>query len=228
MTSAATSALRDSRVAQVLNRLHEEAKGDRLRLPLKVPRVLLAMLRGKKMWEAITPELMADVYIPVSRDQGMMLNLLAKLIGARHIVEFGTSFGISTIYLAAAVRDNGGGTVIGTELEPNKHATAVRNLEEAGLQDCVDVRLGDAMETLQNVEAPVDMVLLDGWKDLYIPVLELLTPKLRPGAVVMADNIFTFKRSLRPYVEYVQSEEHGFESTTLELGEGLEFSIYRS
>jgi predicted O-methyltransferase YrrM len=83
------------------------------------------------------------------------------------------------------------------------------------------------METLKDVEAPVDMVLLDGWKDLYIPVLELVTPKLRPGAVVMADNIFTFKRSLRPYVEYVQSGEHGFESTTLELGEGLEFSIYR-
>lgn len=227
MTATPQNTLRDPQVSAVLDRLHEAAKGDRWRMPLKMPRVALAMLLGKKMWEAITPELMADVYIPVSRDQGLMLNQLARLIHARRIVEFGTSFGISTIYLAAAVRDNGGGTVIGTELEPTKHATAQRNLEEAGLADYVDIRKGDAMETLIDVDAPVDMVLLDGWKDLYIPVLELLTPKLRPEAVVMADNIFTFKRSLRPYVDYVQSGENGFESTTLELGEGLEFSIYR-
>ncbi len=226
MTTIVNNSLRDPRVAAVLDRLHAAAKGDRWRLPLKIPRVALAMLTGKKMWDAITPELMADVFIPVSRDQGVMLNLLAKLIHAQRIVEFGTSFGISTIYLAAAVRDNGGGTVIGTELEPAKHAGAQRNLEEAGLSDYVDIRKGDAMETLRDVEGPIDMVLLDGWKDLYIPVLELITPRLRPGAVVMADNIFTFKRSLRPYVDYVQSGSNGFESTTLELGEGLEFSIF--
>lgn len=196
-------------------------------MPLKMPRLAFAMLRGKKMWDALTPEMMADVYIPVSQGQGVMLNLLAKLVKAQRIVEFGTSFGISTIYLAAAVRDNGGGTVIGTELEPTKHAAAIRHLEEAGLSDCVDILKGDAMETLADVDAPVDMVLLDGWKDLYIPVLELITPKLRTGAVVMADNIFTFKRSLRPYVEYVQSGAHGFDSTTLEIGEGLEFSVFR-
>ena len=227
MMPTVANSLRDPNVVSVLDRLHEAAKGDRWRMPLKIPRVAFAMLRGKKMWEAVTPEMMADVFIPVSRDQGVMLNLLAKLIHAQRIVEFGTSFGISTIYLAAAVRDNGGGTVIGTELEPSKHATAQRNLEESGLSDCVDIRLGDAMETLRDVDAPIDMVLLDGWKDLYIPILELLTPKLRPGAVVMADNIFTFKRSLRPYVDFVQSGANAFESTTLELGEGLEFSVYR-
>jgi len=227
MTLTAINSLHDPRVANILDQLHEAAKGDRWRMPLKIPRLAFAMLRGKKMWDAITPEMMADVFIPVSRDQGVMLNLLAKLINAQRIVEFGTSFGISTIYLAAAVRDNGGGTVIGTELEPTKHATASRNLDEAGLSDCVDIRLGDAMETLRDIDGPVDMVLLDGWKDLYIPVLELITPKLRPGAVVMADNIFTFKRSLRPYVDYVQNGKNQFESTTLELGEGLEFSIYR-
>jgi predicted O-methyltransferase YrrM len=72
----------------------------------------------------------------------------------------------------------------------------------------------------------VDLVLLDGWKDLYLPVLKLLAPRLRRGAVVLADNIFTFKKALRPYVEYVQSGANGFESTTLRISDGFEFSVY--
>ena len=89
-----------------------------------------------------------------------------------------------------------------------------------------EVRLGDATETLRELPEPIDLVLLDGWKDLYLPVLELVTPRLRPGAVVMADNIFTFRRSLRPYVDYVQSGDHGFVSTTLHLSDGFEYSVY--
>jgi predicted O-methyltransferase YrrM len=89
-----------------------------------------------------------------------------------------------------------------------------------------EVRLGDALETLQEVPEPVDLVFLDGWKDLYLPVLKLLEPRLRPGAVVLADNIHTFRKALRPYVEYVQSGENGFESTTLSISDGLEYSHY--
>ncbi len=70
------------------------------------------------------------------------------------------------------------------------------------------------------------MVLIDGWKDLYLPILHLLTPKLRPGAVVLADNIFTFKETLRPYVEYMQSGRNGFVSTTLKIADGFEYSVY--
>jgi hypothetical protein len=103
------------------------------------------------------------------------------------------------------VRDNGGGLVIGSEIEPSKHEQAVAHLAQAGLAEVSEVRLGDALETLRVLPEPIDLVLLDGWKDLYLPVLELLTPKLRPGSVVFADNIFTFRRSLRPYVEYMQS-----------------------
>jgi predicted O-methyltransferase YrrM len=87
------------------------------------------------------------------------------------------------------------------------------------------VRLGDALETLRDVPEPVDLVFLDGWKDLYLPVLELLKPKLRPGAVVLADNIHTFKKALRPYVEYVQSGSNGFVSTTLSISDGVEYSV---
>ena len=171
-------------------------------------------------------EAMKEFYIPVSRECGEFLYLTARALGARHVVEFGTSFGISTIYLAAGVRDNGAGLVIGSEIEPSKQSVASANLKQAGLEAWSEVRLGDALETLREVPEPVDLVFLDGWKDLYLPVLKLLEPRLRPGAVVLADNIHTFRKALRPYVEYVQSGANGFESTTLSISDGLEYSYY--
>jgi predicted O-methyltransferase YrrM len=188
--------------------------------------VLAGKLRGKALFDILTPEVARHVYIPVSPEQGRLLYLQARAIDARNVVEYGTSFGISTIYLAAAVKDNGGGKVVGTEIEPSKHARAVANLKQAGLDAIADVRLGDAIETLREVPEPLDLILLDGWKDLYLPVLKLLAPRLRRGAVVLADNIFTFKKGLRPYVEYVQSGANGFESTTLRISDGFEFSVY--
>ena len=170
---------------------------------------------------------MAGAWAPLSREQGEFTYLTSRAIGARQVIEFGTSFGISTLYLAAAVRDNGGGSVVGSEIEASKHQRAVENLQAAGLDGMVDVRLGDALETLKEVPEPVDLVLLDGWKDLYLPVLKLLEPRLRVGAVVLADNIFTFRKALRPYVDYVQSGENGFHSTTLHLGDGFEYSVFR-
>lgn len=219
------STLRSEPLRSLLDRLHNEAKGDRLRFLGLIPRFVSGIARGRKLFEIITPEAMRGCFIPVSREQGEFLYLVARALGASTIVEFGTSFGISTLYLAAAVRDNGGGQVIGSEIERSKWERARAHLNEGGLDDCVDVRLGDALETLKNVPEPIDLVLLDGWKDLYLPVLELLKPRMRAGAVVLADNIFTFRSSLRPYVEFVQSGEHGFESTTLSLADGFEYSV---
>jgi predicted O-methyltransferase YrrM len=221
-----TCSLRDPRVRGVLERLHGAARWDPLRFLPLVPAVTLGLLRRKTFAESVSPGAMKDCYIPVSRGQGRFLYLTARAVGAKRVVEFGTSFGISTIYLAAAVRDNGGGIVIGAELEPSKQERAVAHLEEAGLAEGVEVRLGDALETLREVPEPLDLVFLDGWKDLYLPLLELLKPRLRPGAVVLGDNIFTFRRSLRPYLDYVQSGERGFESTTLRISDGTEYSVY--
>jgi len=131
---------------------------------------------------------------------------------------------VSTIYAAAAARDTGG-RVIGSELEPTKRARALAHLAEAGLADVAEVRLGDATETLRDVAEPIDLLLLDGWKDLYLPMLRMLQPKLRPGGVVLADNIKTFRRSLAPYVDYVQSGRNGFSSVTLPLKDGFEYSV---
>lgn len=211
----------------VLAELHAAAKGDRFRFVGLVPSVLYGFATGRKLWDVLTPQAMKDFYIPVSPEQGHFLYLTARAIGARTIVEFGTSFGISTIYLAAAVKDNGGGVVIGTEIEPDKHARALDHLERAGLSAFADVRLGDALQTLRDLPEPVDMMLIDGWKDLYMPVLELVKPRLRPGAVVLGDNIFTFRKSLQPYVDYMQSGTNGFDSTTLRISDGFEYSVYR-
>jgi predicted O-methyltransferase YrrM len=162
----------------------------------------------------------------VSPDAGRFLYLTARAIGARNVIEYGTSFAISTIYLAAAVRDNGGGRVIGSELEPTKHARATAHLREAGLDDVAEVRLGDARETLaRDLPAPVDLVFLDGWKELYVPMLELLQPHMRPGAVLLADNVRTFKKTLAPFVARVRSGQRGFESVTLPFTSGLEYAL---
>jgi precorrin-6B methylase 2 len=140
---------------------------------------------------------------------------LTRGIGAKRVVEFGASFGISTLYLAAAVRANGGSRVITTEIEPSKCRAAEDNVRRAGLDDIVEVREGDAMRTLEAIDGPVDLVFLDGWKDLYLPVLDLLRPRLRPGAMVLADNVNL--PETRPYLAHVRGG-HGFESALLPGG----------
>ncbi|MFZ0009586.1 MAG: O-methyltransferase [Steroidobacteraceae bacterium] len=130
-----------------------------------------------------------DFHLAVSRETAKLLYMLTRSSGARTIVEFGTSFGVSTLHLAAALRDNGGGQLIGTEFEPTKVAQARANLVVAGLDDLVEIRTGDALETLaRDLPQIIDLVLLDGAKGLYPKVLSLLEPRLRPGALVVADN----------------------------------------
>jgi len=130
-----------------------------------------------------------DYALPVSRGTGALLYMLARSIGATTIVEFGTSFGLSTLHLAAALRDNGGGRLIATEFEPSKLARAQANLAEGALSDLVEFREGDALQTLgRDLPATIDLVLLDGAKSLYPDILDRLENRLRVGAIVVADN----------------------------------------
>jgi len=130
-----------------------------------------------------------EMFLPVSVETGRLLYLLVRSTNARAVVEFGTSFGLSTLHLAAAVKDNGGGRVIGSEFEAAKVARARENVALAGLSEFVEIREGDATETLaRDLPASVDFLLLDGAKVLYPSILALLEPRLHPGSLIVADN----------------------------------------
>jgi predicted O-methyltransferase YrrM len=169
-------------------------------------------------------ELLKDAYIPVGPETGRLLYQMARARPARLIVEFGLSFGLSTIHLAAAVKDNGMGRVITTELEPTKIKRAKENLREAELLDHVEIREGDATKTLAKIEGEIDLVFLDGWKDLYLPVLKVIEPRLATGALVVADDLDIMPEALKPYLQHVRNPDNGYVSVELPLGDGLELS----
>ncbi|KQH81279.1 MULTISPECIES: class I SAM-dependent methyltransferase [Mycobacterium] len=164
----------------------------------------------RPMTPAERTEAMSEFYIPVTPEAGQLLYALVRATRPQTVVEFGMSFGISAIHLAAAVRDNGTGRVVTTELSETKIAAAEQTFAEVGLDDVITILPGDALSTLAEVDGPVNFVLLDGWKDLYQPVIELLQPSLSPGAVVVADN--TESPDLRPYLDYVRDPGNGYVS----------------
>ncbi|MGK3996554.1 O-methyltransferase [Sorangium sp. So ce1024] len=217
--------LPDGRVRAVLRRLHDEADrqvpGVVFHLLPKLPRMLL----GRRIDAPGTELDFADKYLAIGCEQGAFCYLTARALGARTIVEFGTSFGVSTLWLAAAVRDNGGGRVIGTELVPEKARRAQAHLEEAGLAAFAEIRVGDATETLRADLGEVDFMLNDGMPLRALDVLKLVAPALRPGAVVVTDNVGVFKADYRDYVAYVRDPRHGFASMTVPFRSGTEYSV---
>lgn len=151
--------------------------------------------------------LMKDLWLPVSRETGVLLYMLARSMRAGSIVEYGTSFGISTLHLAAALRDNGGGRLITSEFEPSKVAQARKHLTEGGVADLVEIREGDALVTLSaDLPETIDLLLLDGAKSLYPEILSLTESRLRPGAIVIADNA----NFCPEYLERVRAPDGGF------------------
>ena len=178
-------------IAAVLRRLYQEAE--------RTDRPLLEKYRDRGV--ALDELLKAEAkdyrafyrtytnnFLNVSADFGRFLYMCARARKAKRIVEFGTSFGVSTIHLACALRDGGGGHLIGSELEPTKARRARENLNDAGLAEFVEIRIGDALETLKDgIVGDVDLVFLDGAFSLYMPVLKLLEPYLRDGAFVISN-----------------------------------------
>ncbi len=201
-----TSTLLDARVASTLTRMFAEADAQ---MPMlgeifgndTVPEESNAQGRA---------DALSEFYLPVTPEAGRLLYTLVRASRPTTVVEFGMSLGISAIHLASAVRDNGVGRVVTTELNAHKVAVAAGNFADAGLDDIITVLHGDALETLSAIEGPVQFVLLDGWKDLYTRVLELLEPRLAPGALVVADN--TGMPSLQSYLDYVRDPVNGYVS----------------
>jgi predicted O-methyltransferase YrrM len=164
-----------------------------------------------------------DVFIPISAEAGTLLYALARAIRPETVIEFGTSFGISTIYLAAAVADNGTGRVVTTELNDKKAKAAQANLQ-AGVDAAVTILAGDARQTLADLPGPVRLVLLDGWKDLCLPVLRLLEPKLALGALVAADD--NDHAGMADNLQYVRDPANGYVSVSFPVDDGVEISSW--
>jgi len=177
------------------------------------------MMRSKTDYRDLYGRL-KDVPLAVSRETGQLLYMLARSSRARTIVEFGTSFGISTLHLAAALRDNGGGRLITSEFEPSKAARARENLSVGGLIDLVDIREGDALTTLRtDLPDTIDLVLLDGAKALYPDILDLVEDRLKPGAIIVADNA----DDSPDYLARVRKPGSGYMSTP--FAEDVELSV---
>ncbi|MEZ2128837.1 MULTISPECIES: O-methyltransferase [unclassified Sinorhizobium] len=210
--------LSNARLAALLDRLFEEAEEA---WPPRDPAIAqMSEEERERLMRSKTDYLdfygrLKDLPLAVSRETGTLLYMLARSSNARTIVEFGTSLGLSTLFLAAALRDNGGGRLITTEFETEKVERAQRHFFEAGLIDLVEIRPGDALETL-SIDLPdtIDLILLDGAKALYCEVLGLLESRLRPGSLIVADDV----DYCPDYLARVRSPANGYMSTQLPSG----------
>jgi predicted O-methyltransferase YrrM len=214
-----TNTLQTDHVRTVLDRLFAAASQDD-----EAPR----WANPDVSWESATAQERADAlqaaYLPIAAQGGELLYILARATRPATIVEFGTSYGISTLYLAAAVADNGVGGVVSTELNNAKVSAARANLAEARLSDHVAILHGDAMTTLNELRGPIDLILLDGWKDLCLPVLRSLESRLSAGALVVADDIQL--PSMSSYLDYVRNPVNGYATVAFPLDDGMEISCW--
>jgi len=197
------STIRDPRVVAVIERMQAE----RRRPPTGGPR--------ENPEDSHNPFDYSDIGFSIHPEQGDLIYMLCRGMRATRVVEFATSVGMSTLYFAAAMRDNGGGKVIGSELVPAKVATAKRNLVEAGLADYAEIREGDARQTLRDLGGPVDFALIDGWPlddegpSLALQVIKMVAPQLRLGGYVMNDN------AEPDFLDFIRDPQNGFLSVTL-------------
>lgn len=197
--------LEDAPVASALDRMYTESREQMSTLRARFDGIDMSSATAQERADALS-----DVYMPVTPEAGRLLYALVRATRPATVVEFGMSLGLSGIHLAAAVRDNGSGRVVTTELSKAKIAAAKSNFDAAGLSDVITVLEGDALQTLADVDGPIGFVLLDGWKEFYLPVIKLLEPKLSEGALVVADN--TNMPDTQPYLDYVRDPANGYVS----------------
>jgi predicted O-methyltransferase YrrM len=223
------SLLSDPRLEALLDRLHAQSSAQEGETGAFFERRAKA---GELSWRGMdeaSHRFMADKLVALDPDKAEFCYLMCRALRARRIVEIGTSHGVSTLYLAAAVRDNGcapgEGVVIGTEHEPAKAKVARAHFEEAGLSSFVELREGDLRETLKALEGPIDFALIDIWVEMARPAIELIAPRLRPGAIVCADNTTAVGNFYRAYFEFVNDPANGLRTMTLPFPGGLELTV---
>ncbi len=175
---------------------------------------------GRRFWQ--------DKFVALDRDKAELVYALARATGAREVVEAGTSFGVSTLYLAAAVHDNGGGRVITCDIEPAKVAVARDHFAQAGLDSVVETRVGDIRQTLTGLSHTVDVLLLDIWAPITGDVIALVGPHLRLGGVVVADNTTSRRELYAGLFTHLDDPANGFTFTTLPYAGGLGLAVRTS
>lgn len=168
----------NKQIEAVLSELFKDSKNDYLKM---------AKGLAKGIFRPLQPADFKEAYLSISKTQGEALQQLIVENDCKNIVEFGTSFGISTLYLALGVKQTNG-HIITTELIESKAQTAVENFKKAGVNDVIEVRVGDAMETLKAHTTPIDLLLLDGWKDLYLPLFQMLESNFHQDTIIYVDN----------------------------------------
>lgn len=215
------SALDAPATAAVLERLHAAAREQDE--PAR-QRVRAREAEAGRLGQAQRYELYGGAPLAVKPDVGRLLYVTALALRPRTIVEFGASLGVSTIYLAAALADGGGERLVTSELLPAKAEATRANLEQAGLGHLVEVRTGDALETLRTLDTDVQLVFLDGRNDLYLDVLRLIEPRLSPRALVAAD-LNVGDTDLQPFLDHVRDPAGGYLSVEVPVDEGVELSV---
>ncbi len=165
-------------INETLADLYSDAKYDMIKAMKSI---------AKSVFKPIQPSDFKDVYLSISKEQGEDLVELIKQNNIQNIVEFGTSFGISTLFLAKGIIETGG-HIITTELIDSKAKSAIENFKKAGVNNLIEVRVGDAKETLKNHKQPIDLLLLDGWKDLYLTIFQILESNFHNNTLIYVDN----------------------------------------
>jgi predicted O-methyltransferase YrrM len=222
--------LNDARVETVLDRLHAENSAQDAALQQYFTKRAEEGTLDWKGLDAHAHQFMSDKLVALDRDKAELCYLLCRALRAKRVVEIGTSFGVSTLYLASAVKDNvredgGTGVVIGTEHEPAKASAARAHFAEAGLTQWIDLREGDLRQTLKGIEGPIDFVLMDIWTEMARPALERVAPALRAGAIVLADNTTAFRASYEDYFAFVNDPANKLRTLTLPYPGGLELTV---
>jgi predicted O-methyltransferase YrrM len=222
--------LNDPKLESLLDRLHDASDAQTPAIREYRAERDKTVDRPPEDQAARTKTFLADKLYALDRDKAEFCYQLCRAIDARRVVELGTSYGVSTLYLAAAVRDNaraggGSGVVIGTEYEPEKARAARGNFNEAGLSSFIDLREGDLRETLCQIEGPVDFVLSDIWHPMVRPALELVAPHLRSRAIIICDNTEIDRLEYADFFDFINDPAQGFRTMTLPFSGGLEMSV---
>lgn len=221
-----TSPLNDPQLEQLLQRLHTQSEAQHAEMNAYYARRAREGNLDPARFDSDMHRFFADKLVALEPDKALLCYLLCRALRATRVVEAGTSFGVSTLYLAAAVRDNQveDGVVIATEYEPVKAEAARANFKAAGLERLIELREGDLRQTLRTIDGPVDFLLVDIW-DVALDALELVAPHLRPGAIVVCDNTTSHAEYYRPYFEFVNDPKNRLSTMTLPFKGGLELTV---